>query len=244
MRTPPLRRVAAVPALLSAILFGFLAVLSLMFGGTVLGLLWQAPEAADSGMLLRVAYWSVRVLSSAFLIALSGVLALLGSMVIAQPFLDVLSERTDRALGVETRDEPFSLGNASRDLALATCEIGMDLSALVVGHVGLLFLHLVPIVGTVAHPVLGFLLSTFFAGLEVTGPALARRGVRGTRRWRVLRGDLWRSVGLGAGVLLVLLVPLAQLLTLPIAVVAGTLTVLDWERQGRLEAGGGERQRR
>ena len=145
---------------------------------------------------------------------------------------------------MEAPGEPFSVKGACGDFALALCEVGMDLGALVVGHVSLLLLHLAPIAGAVAHAVLGFLLSTFFAGLEVTGPALARRRVRGTRRWRVLREDPWRSVGLGTGVLLVLLVPLAQLLTLPIAVVAGTLTVLDWEREGRFGTGDSEGRRR
>ena len=239
VRTPSLWRVALVPGLLSVLLFAALVALSAVFGDDVLRLVWRTPGNGDAapGTWLIVAYWCARLLAIAFLVALSAVVALLGSMVIAEPFVDVLSERTEQATGAMVPDRPFALSRACRDVSLAACEVGMDLSALVFGHAGLLLLHLVPLAGALAHFALGFLLSAFFAGLEVTAPALARREIRTRRRWSVLRADLARSVGLGAGVMLVLLVPLAQLLTLPIAVVAGTLTVLDWEREGRLGAG-------
>ena len=103
VRTPPLWRVAAVPALLSAVLFGVLVVLSVVFGDSLLRLLWETPDAGESGTLLRVAYGAVRLLTSAFLVAVSAVLALIASMVIAQPFLDVLSERTERAVAWRPR---------------------------------------------------------------------------------------------------------------------------------------------
>ena len=64
--------------------------------------------------------------------------------------------------------------------------------------------------------------------------ALVRRGWRGRKRWRVMRRHWGVVLGVGTAAALLALVPLAQLLTLPIAVVGGTLAMVELERAGRL----------
>ncbi len=235
-RSGRLRRLAAVPALLSVLLLGVLVALSLYYGGPLLERFWPAPEAAAGwrAWLGGGAHGLARWVLTGLLLLLSGAVFFFGSSVIAEPFVDFLSEGTEREVGVERASEGFAVGRWLRDTALVLIDVTVDLGLLLVLQALLLVLHFVPGLGQVLHLVLGWLTNAAFAGNSVASMPLCRRGLHGFRRWRLFGAHRARLLGLGVGVMLVLLVPLAQLLTLPLAVIAGTLVVVDLEREGSL----------
>jgi len=69
--------------------------------------------------------------------------------------------------------------------------------------------------------------AAFFAGIEMMSGPLVRRGNHGMRRWKMLLGRKKIVAGVGAGALILTLVPFAQLFTLPIAVVGGTIAAIE-----------------
>ncbi len=238
LRHARLRRLAVVPALISTVLLLVLVVLSVRYGGALLDRLWPAPDQLEGwrAWLASGAHWLAAVLVTGLLLVLSGAVFLGGSTLVADPFIDLLSQATEQILGTVPADAPFSLAAAARDILLVLRDVAADLLMFGLAQAALLLLHLIPVAGGVLHLVAGWLVNAVFAAMEMASPPLARRGVRGLTRWRTVRAEPATFVGFGAGVVLLLLVPLAQLVTLPVAVVAGTVLVVERERAAGPEA--------
>jgi uncharacterized protein involved in cysteine biosynthesis len=79
------------------------------------------------------------------------------------------------------------------------------------------------VVGQTVVPVVAALVSGYFLTLELTSIALERRGLRRRERFALLRRDRALSVGFGASVFVVFLIPLGAVLAMPGAVAGGTL---------------------
>lgn len=236
-RSGKLRRLAIAPAIISALLLGVLIWLSFRYSGAILDWVWDfnTVPADWQGTVLSWAHWAAQALVTVVLILISGALFFFGSTVVAEPFIDLLSEQAERDLGHEVAKPKFGLGQLLKDLVLVLRDVAIDITLFLLCQVIVFLLNFIPGVGTVLHVIAGWLVNITFAGLEMSGMGLARRGIRGFVRWQYLKANKYKFLGLGAGVVLVLLIPLAQLITLPIAVVAGTLVVIDLERQGRLQ---------
>jgi len=233
--TPRLQRLTVIPAIISSLLLVVFVFLCLRYGGTLIDHYWSFR--GDSGWeeaLLRGAHFVLRVLITLFLLVIVGAIFFFCSALLAEPVLEPLSRATEQALGVEIGREKFSLIEGLRDLALTLRDVCGDLMLFGLVQLALLLLGMFPGAGHFLHGVLGWVMNAFFAGVEMSGEALARRGVRGQQRWTIFTRNYWRILGLGMGVMLLLLVPLLQLVTVPVAVIGGTIVVVDLEREGRL----------
>ncbi len=246
VRTPQLRRLAVAPALLSVLLFLGMLWASVHWSGALLQALWPGPGVGAGGAggwsaVLAAFHALAHFLVAVFLGLLSLVLALLISFVIGEPFVDLLAEATEKCIGC-ARESELRRGlfrGMARDLFFAVVDTAVDLGLFLVVQAALLLLYLVPGAGVVFHLVLGFLVSGVFCAAAMTASTLCRRGCHGVQRWRWLRRELPRMLGLGCGVMLLLAAPLLQVATLPCAAVAGTLAVCDAERARAAPGGGG-----
>lgn len=88
---------------------------------------------------------------------------------------------------------------------------------------GLLLLGLIPVLG----PVLTLFGSTIVLGYGFFSISAGRKAQTLGERWQLARRELGAVMGLGFVALLVSIVPLVNLLALPVFVVAGTLLYLD-----------------
>jgi CysZ protein len=79
------------------------------------------------------------------------------------------------------------------------------------------------VVGQTVVPVVAALVSGYFLTLELTSIALERRGLRRREKFALLRRERALSVGFGASVFVVFLIPLGAVLAMPGAVAGGTL---------------------
>jgi CysZ protein len=226
LRHPRLWRYAAVPAVLAVA--GVVAVLAfgLTAAGALLAHFWTQPEAAGWHALLFALWWVARLAIWLVLLVLA---ALALPSTLGAPAMDRLSARVEaQELGAS---EAAGLGRALAETWRALANALPRLIVFALGHAALLLLVLLPVVN-VAYPVLAFLWTARWTAVEYLDLPMSRN----LHRLAEVRATLRRvqPVGLGFGgvLALLLLVPLANLLVVPVATVAGTLLYCDLVRAG------------
>ncbi len=238
MSTPALWGWAILPALINIVLFVITFGALIFNAGRLLNRLWGRPEVAVWYEWLFLGLWH---LSYAAMIVLSAVLAyfvvLLLAGVVGSPAQEKLSQETERALTGAVADargpEPVWLGVVR---AIATSLLTLIIYLLTMAC--LLTLHLIPLVGNLAYAVLGTLVSFFFLAIEYSEGTLDRRGHLYRERLRTLRQNPDLSGSFGAGLTVLLFIPVLNLVVMPIAVVAGTMLALSLSNRTGIDDGG------
>jgi CysZ protein len=141
--------------------------------------------------------------------------------VLAAPFLERLSERTEAVLRAPRTAQPFRLSRWAADIVRS------------IGHAFIMLLLLaltfplsfLQVVGPVAWLGLGCLLLAY----DFITLAMDRRRWSLREKWRRLLGDMAGTLGFGAALFGLLAVPVVGWLMLPTAAVAGTMLLLDLE---------------
>ncbi|MCZ7599410.1 MAG: EI24 domain-containing protein [Gammaproteobacteria bacterium] len=199
-----------------------------------MGLALLAGSGRWQGKLLGAAHWVSQLLVVLLLLLVSGAVFFFGSRLVAEPFIDALSEGAEIAVGVHEPGPRFSVGRLFKDLGHVLIDILIDVPLFFACHGVNLVIGFIPVVGPPVQLLCGWLINVVFSAMEMSAVGMARRGIRGWGRWQVAKANRTRILSLGAGVVMLMLLPLAQLLTLPVAVVAGTLVVIELERDDRL----------
>lgn len=212
-RHPRLWPLSALPALLAMVCVGLGVMLGILLVPRVEAFVLPEPG--------RLPEWLALPLSVLLWIATVGAGGFLGlgvALALAAPLLDQLSRRVEaRARGV-ARD-------ASPGLAFEVAQAMRGALYFLVAAPGVFLLGFIPLVG----PFLSLMWGARAIALQMTDPALSRRGLRfaDKRRWH----REWRaeSQGFGLAGMLGFVVPFANLLLGPALVTGGTLLVLDLE---------------
>ncbi len=219
-RSPRLLLLGAIPAVIA-----FLAVLAALitlwvFAGDIAD--WITQFAADWSGGLRS---TLRVLVIVALVAASLAVAVLTytalTLLIGDPFYEVISERVDNRFG----GTPGALELPWHKTIRRNAVDSIRLIALGVAiNVPLFFLGFLPIVGQTVVPVLNAIISGWLVAIELTGIPFNRRGLFLSERRKVLRANRPLALGFGIPVfLLLLLIPLSAIVVIPAAVAGGTL---------------------
>jgi len=213
VRHPRLWPLAALPAILAVLLAGIGA-----FAGLLLVPRLDASLGPSPGSLPE---WLALPMSVLLGIATVGAGAFLGlglAFMLAAPLLDELSRRVEaRARGIAP--------DASLGLRSEIVDSLRGALYFLAAAPGMFLLGFIPILG----PLLSMLWGGRAVAMQMTDPALSRRGLRFAdkrgwhREWRV------ETLGFGVAGMLGLIVPLANLLIAPALVTGGTLLVLDLE---------------
>jgi uncharacterized protein involved in cysteine biosynthesis len=228
-----LRRLAAVPLLLSVLLTTAALTLLVAFAGEVYGFLtgWMPVLQADtwfSWVYIGPARLVLAVLGGLlFLVAVAGsvVAAGLVASVLAAPFLDALSQRVELIAVGRLPDEEAASGFAALLAELrrtVVCELLRVVYFAALWGSILIAGLLVPGGQLVAPPVL-VVLTVLFLPLDYAGHLFDRHGLsfRARRAW--LRANLAAVSGFGVAAFGICLVPGLNFLLLPVLVAAGTL---------------------
>ncbi len=149
-------------------------------------------------------------------------------MVIATPFNDVLSHRTEFRLTNPAAPSPTSIGYEFSTMLWSIRDaIGILIRQVFWTVLALPFL-LVPVVGFVPL----FLVTAWFGGVGFLDTAMSRNDLRNHHKKVVLRSRRWQILGLGVAMELLFMIPFVGLLVLPIGVIAGTMIYCqyDWNR--------------
>ncbi|MCY1081180.1 EI24 domain-containing protein [Archangium lansingense] len=214
-RTPALMRLSALCAAVTLVTLGALFVLLWMYSPDMLGWMWTRPEP-----------WYAQAVWYLVLVLLFLVLLVVGANVVVPlvlaPLQDPLSELTEAQCGDFTAP-PFRLGSFFRGLATGVGHTLSRIFFLVLGLAVLFPLNLIPVVGSIAWTVLGAVWTMLWLGGEHLAAPMTRRLYPFAEVRQVLRQRWLLCLGFGAGVYVLLWVPILNSLFLPVAIVGGTL---------------------
>ncbi|HUT23181.1 MAG TPA: EI24 domain-containing protein [Sumerlaeia bacterium] len=184
------------------------------------GWLWDVVKVMTS-----VFFWAIVLLVVYFIFTPVAVL-------IASPFNDKLAEHVERAHGFAMPEDgrPLLAAILAEAVYAIVCECkrtGLAIAVLAL----LLALNLVPVAGSALYVVAIFCWAAWSAAVEFTGYASDRRRIPLGRKWALLRSRLPATMGFGIVTVGLLLVPLLNVLVVPVSAVGGTM-LFDMIREG------------
>lgn len=214
-RTPKL---FGLSALCAAVTFVSLVVLTV--------LLWRYTPEWVGHFFTRPEPWYGRALWYVVLVLTFLILLVVGANVVPPlllaPLMDPLSETTEELCGGFV-SPPFTLGAFLSGLVTGVLHTLARILFLLLGLGVLLPLNLIPGLGSILWTVLGSVWTmTWLAGEHLATP-MTRRQYPFAEVRRVLRERWLLCLGFGAGVYVLLWVPVLNTFFLPVAVVGGTL---------------------
>ncbi len=208
LRTPGIKRYVAAPIGITILLLTFL------IAATVTSVMWLLGPTGD-GTVASVtrAIWEI-VLVGLLLVAAYLLFFPLARVLLA-PFADKISERVETlALGERPASQfqlPTAAADATRSLVEALKMLGLQAAVS-------LPLLLVPVAG----PPLALAAGVFFNGLGAMDIAFGRKKMRLREKLRFAWRHLGFVLGLGTAIYAVMLVPVVDLLAIPLGAVAAT----------------------
>ncbi|AMV71716.1 EI24 domain-containing protein [Desulfuromonas carbonis] len=187
------------------------------FAGTVTQYLPQGD--AWYWALVTYLVWFLAVLLTMVLVFFS--FSLVGAL-LASPFNDLLSERTEELITGFRPEQPFQLRGFLIGALQTLADESRKIFLFLTGMALLLLLNLLPGIGTVLFGVLSVLWTLVFLVIEYTGYIASRKGMRLAAQRHYLLQRKLAMLGFGCGLLCLLAVPLLQFLTIPLGVIAAT----------------------
>jgi CysZ protein len=143
--------------------------------------------------------------------------------IVGQPFFEIISDRIEKERGNAPAGDP----DWWRNLPSATAESIVTFSVYLCCVVPLFVLSFIPVVGQFVIPVIGAIVSGWFLSLEILQIPLERRGhdLGGRVRFHRDARHKHEVLGFGIAAFLLFLIPLANVIAMPGAIVGGTLLV-------------------
>jgi CysZ protein len=221
VRTPGVRLLGLLPAMLAALLvLVLLVVLATLVDEAARALTPFADQWSEGARTLLRAGVGFALLVAFLLLAVVTFVTL--TSLIGQPFFERLSDQVERRLGHPPPgiDAPWW-----RTLPRATVESVLLLALVVAVNAPLFVLDLVPGLGQTLVPVLQALASGFLLSIELLAIPLQRRGLHLGERLRFAWRHRGAVTGFGVAAFLLFLVPFANVLAMPGSIVGGTLLV-------------------
>ncbi len=222
IKNPKLWPWAIAPAMINLLVFVTTLFFSLPWASAAFSGAWAAPEIVAW---YHYGVWALWGLCYLLVMVLTAVLSYMGAMmiggVIASPFNDVLSEKTEKILlgerYVAPPEMPFVKG-VVRSMLSSAAMAGMYFAVMA----PLLLLNLIPAVGSVAYTLIGGLVGGYFVALEYSDTFLERKTLPFKEKLQLVWRERSFTLGFGVGTSLMLAIPLINFFCLPIAVIGGT----------------------
>ncbi len=222
-----LRRWSALAIAISVVLLAALVVLLILGTGSIVALIWPKPD--DWWLLL---WFPLAALVFSLLFVAGGSTI---PTIATAPILDRLSEETERLLGFALPAEA-GLAKLVRETVGASLKAGMRVAILLAGYALLLLLWLIPGAGPTIWTVGSAIWTIFWIAYEYVDIAANRHDYRFMEVVRAVRGHAFASVGLGSALYLMLLVPLLNVVFIPVGAVSATCFFVELRRSGGLPA--------
>jgi CysZ protein len=206
---------ALAPLLVNSILYVTAVVLFIYYSGEVFSFIMERPDT----WYMLIVYYLLRILVFLITLAVFVFSFVFVGTVVSAPFLELLSERTEEMLQGRRGDQSFQFSQWAFGILRS------------IGHTVSIFfllavtfpLSFIPVLGHAAWLGLGWILLAY----DFTGFVTDRRQLSFREKWQVLLSDLSGSLGFGAAIFFLTVIPLFGLVSLPLAAVAGTMLSLE-----------------
>lgn len=223
-KKPGLLKYLAIPFVINVLVF----FLSVYFGlGMFEGLLEAYVPSTEVwyGVILYYLAWTVALLLTTVTVFFS--FTVVGNL-IASPFNELLSERTEILKVGNLPEERFTLGRFGKEAKNALIVEIKKLSFFVVGMLLLLALNLIPGIGSIIYAVLAPLFTLLFLVIEYMAFVLMRKQLSFAGQRRYVSSHPLMMLGFGCAVFCLLAIPFLQFFCIPLAVVGATLLWCDF----------------
>lgn len=215
---PRLLQYILIPFLINLVVFTSAVALGLdFFGNTVVAYIPQGDTWYWA--VLYWFLWVVAVLLTAVLVFFS--FTVVGNL-LASPFNDLLSERTEEVLSGKVTEEAFALGRFFREAWQTLLMEAKKMWIFVVVMVFILPLNLFPGIGNSIYTVLAICLTLFFLCFEYLGFIMVRKRQFFREQKNFIFARKFLMLGFSCGVMAILAIPFFQMLCIPLAVIGAT----------------------
>ena len=226
----------AIPFVINTLLFSFFI---WVIASNLSEWLDKLLPARETWYFIVLFYILMALLVVALVLVVIFAFTIVGNIILG-PFNDLISEKVEFLYTGQGHDEPFRLKALLADPARSIKgQIGKLIFYLAV-LAALLALNLIPLIGQLLSGILIMLHTLFFLGWEYVDYSMERRKFSLRLKLKTGFKNFSSFIGLGAGVSLMLLIPLANLLAIPLCAVGGTLLFCDLKKKGRVPEPGGE----
>lgn len=214
---PALLKYIIVPFLINVIVFSGAVYWGLSFFNSIV--VHYIPQGnAWYWAILTYFLWTVAILVTMVLVFFG--FTVVGA-IIASPFNDILSEKTEELLTGIPNEEPFIFKVFMRDALQTVADESKKIIIFVLLMLFLLPLNLLP-GGSLPYSVLSILLTVFFLVVEYTGYVFARKHKTFKDQRLFISSHRFLMLGFGFGVMAVLAIPFVQFFCIPLGVVGAT----------------------
>jgi CysZ protein len=180
-------------------------------------------------LILYYSLWIVAVAVTAVLVFFT--FTIVGNL-IASPFNDLLSTKTEELITGLKSDEKFSLQQFGQDsLQILGTEI-KKIAIFVAVMLILVLFNFLPGIGSLIFSVLAFLLTAFFLVLEYLGFVAYRKRLSFREQRQFIWSRFSMTFGFGLGVMALLTIPLLNFICIPLGVIGATLMWCDSSNGG------------
>jgi len=216
-RHPTLFKYIIVPFLINVVVFSGAVYWGLSFFNSIV--VHYIPQGdAWYWAILSYFLWAVAIIVTMVLVFFG--FTVIGA-IIASPFNDILSEKTEELLTGISKDEPFVFTVVLRDAMQTVMDESKKIIIFVFLMLFLLPLNLLP-GGSLPYSALSILLTVFFLVVEYTGYVFSRKHQTFRDQRRFIFSHKFMMLGFGTGVMGVLAIPFLQFFCIPLGVVGAT----------------------
>lgn len=194
----------------------------------LLELLWE--PTVQHHWLIHLAWRTTTLLIRALAFLVIGVGLYFTAGIVAIPFNDRLSEHIE-TLCLGPYEEAFSWRVLLGDVAVSVLHTLLSATLWLSVMGALLFLELVPILGSALHLALGTLATSLFLAREVMDGCLSRRRMAYRHKLKVVNHNFWMAVGFGTVASLMLWIPGLNFVLFPMIVAGGSMMYCHLESQ-------------
>lgn len=146
---------------------------------------------------------------------------------IASPFNDLLSEKTEEIRTGRLENIPFSFAVFWRESKIVLITELKKISLFLLGMLLLFLLNLLPVVGSLLYGFLSVFWTILFLAVEYCSYLFARRHLSYQQQRQIVLANFALLLGFGSGLFCILAIPFFQLLCIPLGVVGATCLLLD-----------------
>jgi len=212
---PKVMLFGALPAFIVAIVYTALIVaLIANFDGLTSWIVGALPQSDGAFRELLTLLIGLAVVALATVTVIYTFVAV--TLLVGDPFYQAIWRRVEGRLGEVPDVAETGLWKSILDsIRFVLATVGISILVLLVGFI--------PVVGTIAAPILGAFFGGWFLALELSTRPFEKRGLRARDRRRALGANRATTLGFGVAVWLLFLIPFAAVIVMPAAVAGATV---------------------